>query len=1238
MTSSATEPRGRRSRWRRRLGYAFVALCAVLLLLLGAVVGLLRSLDHPRIKAWVQNLVRSEVGLEVDYASAHASLWSGLSLRGITVQTPAALATLAPQLLKVGVVDVKWGLGRLLASTERIDSISVHDVELVVIFDAAGRSSFDFAPATPAPPSVANSPPRPLSRLLDDLLLTPLPVRNIEIDPIRTTVLRSSAGVVQETIRVHGVRALARTGAAKRGAKVALEIGTKDQPLDLVIERQAPDAAQTLRARWWLLAEAEPGVAKVALAMRLVDQSVAPELKVDSVVALMAEARFDEKAQRVVVTIPELAVGDGALQANLEVEQPDAASALPKIVRLDGTVDVARALALIPRAWLAALQLPTIGGGTLAIGVEQLQLGAVPYLLPDGKLRAAGKITKVRYAQDGLVADVPEVKLDLTAGADKSLQGGVEIAVDGARWSGAKKSGAEVVAGRGKVALKCAQLRLGPKLATGKLRVTVALDKLTAKSGTLSVGVDEFSLDVGGDLVEQPPYAARVVVGAGQLHLRRGERRLLDEPFSLELDLRHVVPMLLRPIASQATATINAKLGTSTLSVDAKKRAESIEYTMAIDAPSLAVVSTLLGETPGLVVPWPRVGLKLRSKGAATGLDSELQIRHESSVALDHPVITSRAGKLAMALLQTDFHSSGSLRRHDGEMVLAFTELSRDGNRLGDGKLTSRVKLDLAAPSAHVSLTSSGSATPALAADVDIGFARGKRLLTFEAKLKADKLVPAAPLFAAWPQLQGFTLPGLGFAVEAKGSLAGLIESVGADGVPVVAADPLGKLVGSAQLGLVVDGLEWHKGDRSIETPKLSWKGTLRAEGDRRTLESDLDVDEVHFAFGPQRLDLAQLRDDLAVTLTGDPKLGQIELRDKMSLQALRQEVAPSYPTGNLALSIEATRNKDGVIRIPRMSIHNAAGGTMLKLRGGIDLGEDRRSLSLRGSLDQDLAKAWTDKQRFVGRGTLATEVQINSGDLKLFRTSSSVKITDGHIALPAQKITLDAVDGLIPIVADVLFTRQGPKLVREGGDNSYTEVRFVDQHPLASRHSYLTIGKIETPWATVAPLAGNLEIKHNTFSMSQLELGVRSGRVSGRCSVEWRGRDSKIHLAVRASGVQSSRGEPFDGNSAMDISVRQHSVQGRAEILRIGRRHLLDLLDVVDPPRTDAAINKVRRALALGYPDQVRIAFNRGFASARITFGGVASLVRLDEIRGIPMGPIIDRALAPFLDNGEEE
>jgi hypothetical protein len=57
--------------------------------------------------------------------------------------------------------------------------------------------------------------------------------------------------------------------------------------------------------------------------------------------------------------------------------------------------------------------------------------------------------------------------------------------------------------------------------------------------------------------------------------------------------------------------------------------------------------------------------------------------------------------------------------------------------------------------------------------------------------------------------------------------------------------------------------------------------------------------------------------------------------------------------------------------------------------------------------------------------------------------------------------------------------------------------------------------------------------------------------------------------------------------------------------------------------------MNRVRHALAFGYPDQVRIGFDHGFASARITLGGLARLIRIDEIRGIPTGSLLDKVLA---------
>jgi hypothetical protein len=93
-------------------------------------------------------------------------------------------------------------------------------------------------------------------------------------------------------------------------------------------------------------------------------------------------------------------------------------------------------------------------------------------------------------------------------------------------------------------------------------------------------------------------------------------------------------------------------------------------------------------------------------------------------------------------------------------------------------------------------------------------------------------------------------------------------------------------------------------------------------------------------------------------------------------------------------------------------------------------------------------------------------------------------------------------------------------------------------------------------------------------------------------------------------------------------ISGKDRSVNGRAEIVRIGNRHLLDLLDLGDPHHADPATNRIRYALGLGYPKNVRVSFNQGFGRLRIAMGGPAQLLSIDEVRGIPMGPIIDRAI----------
>ncbi|HWL86219.1 MAG TPA: hypothetical protein VNO21_10475, partial [Polyangiaceae bacterium] len=163
------------------------------------------------------------------------------------------------------------------------------------------------------------------------------------------------------------------------------------------------------------------------------------------------------------------------------------------------------------------------------------------------------------------------------------------------------------------------------------------------------------------------------------------------------------------------------------------------------------------------------------------------------------------------------------------------------------------------------------------------------------------------------------------------------------------------------------------------------------------------------------------------------------------------------------------------------------------------------------------------------------------------------------------------------------------------------------------------------------------LQIEQNIISLRQFEMGIRGGRVTGLCVLDWNGEESTLNMHVRADGVKSSHGEPFSGSAALEVSAGEHSIDGRADILQIGKRHFIDILDVLDPFHADSAINRVRSALRFGYPDRLRVTFNHGFASVHVTFGGLAGLASVGDIRGRPMGPLIDRFIGPVFPSRKE-
>jgi translocation and assembly module TamB len=123
------------------------------------------------------------------------------------------------------------------------------------------------------------------------------------------------------------------------------------------------------------------------------------------------------------------------------------------------------------------------------------------------------------------------------------------------------------------------------------------------------------------------------------------------------------------------------------------------------------------------------------------------------------------------------------------------------------------------------------------------------------------------------------------------------------------------------------------------------------------------------------------------------------------------------------------------------------------------------------------------------------------------------------------------------------------------------------------------------------------------------------------------------VRLRLNATGVRSGRSnDVFDANTALTFVPGAMTLDGKVQIVRASREHLEDILDVLDPFHESANANRVRQGLALGYPKFVRFQLHDGAIDTKVELGGIAQLVRIDEIKAVPLGPILQKYVAPTL------
>ncbi|NNC01485.1 hypothetical protein HJC10_01250 [Corallococcus exiguus] len=1204
-----------RRRLTRIIAGAGLILLATIVLLLIAVVTALHNLDHPWLKPHVVSQVEEASGVRLDYQTARIDVLSGLRMEGLVVRTPPPFEDIAPEFLRVGTLEAAWSFGALLKGPVRVERVAVRDANVVLVADEKGTTSLTNLTGPPEPEPVDEVSPG-TSKQVADLFASPFPVSSIELSNVSLTYVRVQNSAVVDRWSLRGLEAGIEAKPQDKSWKLLVDLGKAGKPLALTLNREAPAAEALLELA--LSVEASTDAAHVKVDLDVAKQTFDPRFTLRSLLHGAVTARFDASKQHTTIDLERTKLTDSAeVQAQLVL--PDASEVPPVLTQALADVDLGRLLRWIPED----LRPFSLERGKVHLEAREVTLSDMPQLGAQGRLGLDVDVAKLLLVQEALKVELGDGRISLTATPDapQGLAAKLAFALQGLDVGGDTPIRVPKASGE----LTGHQLRpdlSSPFRVAGDAALSAKVEALDVRASGYRAMAERLGLNLQVPLTAKPPFALKADVPVEALRVTTEGREVLKGPARVQLHVTDAFPTMEEPRLSKARARMELDVGTLHASLDATKGTDDVAYSLDAQLPDLVMARPFIPDDVAARFPWKHLAVTLASKGRLTALFAPSpRVDHQTELSL------KKAGwdDVSAASTTLALRSQGDEWKHKGDLALKVEGLRIGETDAGTQHQTLTFDVDRRKLSLKLGLT--GHEGLKVAADAALAFNPKARALRMDVKGDFPPLGPLSPLLAKARVPPEVDPSKLAMSGELHGTLTGLITHLGSDGSFRLAPMPPRAASFEGQAHVDLRGVRWKQADQTINVPALRWEGESHADGAQRNVRTTLAVEKLTVSMNDRRFTFADLSSNSTATFTDQWEKGDIELKQLVKVRSMEQKPALPYPVQDVEASFSVVRKPTGVIRIPDLRLSNGGTQTVLKVRGRLDLSNDQQRMGLRGSLEQDLAHLARPGQ-VEGSGKVTVDFRVASPDLVVFRTTSSLKLQDVNVRMPESGIVVEALNGDVPLTENVEVSQDGVRLLNDLDVNPYSMLRFADQHPLLTRSGFMSADRITTPWVTIAPLAGNLAINQNVFSMSQLEMGVRGGRITGQCMLNWQGKHSTMEAHVRATGVKSSRGEPFDGNAAMVISARDRSINGRAEILRIGNRHLLDLLDVEDPHHTDPATNRVRYALGLGYPEHVRVSFKQGFGSLLITMGGLAKLVSIDEIRGIPLGPIVDRLI----------
>jgi translocation and assembly module TamB len=1271
----APAPKRHRRHWRivrHTVGVLVLLVCLLVIGLLWA----LRNLDTGLVKQRLRNLVLSQGGLELNYASAEADLFTGLSLHDITVASPPEFEGVAPTLVKAGVLRLGWSL---FGSGATLKRLTARDVEVTIVIDEHGRTSLDALGNGARKPAPTHEP-TPGEQLVQAVQSLP-DFERLSFRAVTVNILQTRAGRVVARTRVSGIDLRTESTGEGPARHVDVGLGDKGHPLEVSARYDGAlhgDGAGKL----WLDADLDARSATVRAELTLDRQSLSPAWPAHGMLfAIDGKATADGDKLEVALQRLEAAAEAVVLKGDVLLG--------PGSTRIDdakGKLDLTRLAQMVPSGLPLRLR-----EGSLKYDVSGLELQPAPKLDDGGHLDLNGRAADFRYGAGDEHVELDEMRLvvkgkpvagggiklniELPAGVLTLAQGRQHLTLQRANTTleatlspgvpgqvelrtrfdalAASGVGQSVHASQGAIDLRLGELRFDPKApaeTSAAIALSVGLGALDGTLPNLSAHAGDVALTAHAQLVKGAPSGLDVELPIGRLVVdgAHGTSLLPSGPAKLQARVEHVKVDRAVPLFTTADAHVALAAAGMTFAADVKKLRDGLDFKVALDAQKAALLASFAPAR--LELPGARMALTLAANGHLERLLAP-RIKAHTVVHIDRPGVTVADQALAATTLDLALDVDGDAQKQALALTITPKALTLEDEALGDGTLTAHAAWDLARSTVSLTLDGQGQALPSGTLAIHVAFDHRTRSVDYRVDGNLAHLAALTPLLPeSLTDAHWLDLSDVRAKVASRGQLSGVFVAVDRRGVPVLAPRPLESLRGNDEFSLTVENFHYvDAAGVELTVPSLTLTTHASGSGDSRRADADLSMAAATLLSRGHRVEVGGMHDHVALSTEGDPLVDKVEIKHELELAKVAQDWLPFYRIGGLTMTTHGRREDDGTLHLDELTLHNQDGGTTVTAKGGLLLARGLThqqalnaappvgfsSIGTKIVITQQLAAISDAPTRFVGKGALIAELDLASGDLRRYHATSSLKFQHASIDLPQQHMRIDDLDGMVPLVEDFVLKKGQATFIKATEMNAYPQLRFADQHAFQSHSGALHIERVSVGGLDVTDIAVNLRVTRNQLAIDQIDASVRKGRIAGSSLIDWRGANSTASLRLRLSGIEATHGdahERFDGNMALNLSLAERSLDGRVEVLRIGRHHLLDLLDEYDPHHQDSATNRVRTALALGYPERVHLLFDRGFASFSVAFGGLARLIKVAEVKGIATGPLVERYLGPVL------